>query len=55
MPKTPMPDSFFRTLTWEEIAQFKRHAQTHDPDPEKWDIYHPVCRAEWIRLGKEPQ
>lgn len=50
-----MDDAFFRVLTPKEVAAFKKYAQTHEPDPKRWDIYHPVCRAEWIRLGKEPK
>lgn len=45
---------FFRELTEEETAEFQRYAREHDPEPEKWSIYHPVCREEWRRLGKGP-
>lgn len=50
-----LPDWCFRQLTPEEMAQFREYARTHDPDPEKWSIYHPVCRAEWVALKKAPR
>jgi hypothetical protein len=50
-----MDDSFFKKLTPTQVRAFQKYAQTHDPDPKQWEIYHPVCRAEWIRLGKEPK
>lgn len=45
----------FKSLTDAEEEQFKQYAREHDPDLAKWDILHPVCRAEWVRLGKGPK
>jgi hypothetical protein len=50
-----LPNSFFRALSPAEIEEFIAYARTHEPDLAQWGIYHPVCRAEWIRLGKGPQ
>ena len=48
-------DSFmFKSLTDEEEAEFRKHAQENDP-PEgtSWSILHPVCREEWLKRGLE--
>jgi hypothetical protein len=45
----------FRPLTEQEVQEFTTYAQTHDPDLAAWEILHPVCRAEWVRLGKGPK
>lgn len=46
-----MKDSFFRELTPKEEEEFRQYARDHKPDMEKWGIYHPVCRREWIKIG----
>jgi len=51
---TMLPDSFFRVLDGAAAEEFREYARTHDPDLTKWGILHPVCRAEWVRLGKGP-
>ena len=50
-----MHDSFFRALSPAEIEKFQAYAREHEPDLSKWDLFHPVCRAEWVRLGKGPK
>lgn len=42
---------YFRDLNEAETLEFQQYAETHDPDMEKWDIYHPVCRAIWEQRG----
>lgn len=45
----------FKSLTDEQEAQFRAHAQQHDPPKvTDWAIYHPVCREEWLRRGIGP-
>ena len=45
----------FRSLTNEEEQQFREHARIEPPeDLSKWRIYHPVCRAEWVKRGITP-
>jgi hypothetical protein len=50
-----MDDAFFKVLTPTEVIAFQEYARTHEPNWDEWDIYHPICRAEWIRLGKGPR
>ena len=45
----------FRSLTDTEEAEFREYARTNDPDLEKWEILHPVCRDEWVKMGKGPR
>jgi hypothetical protein len=47
--------NLFRDLTEEEAEAFRAYARTHEPELDKWEILHPVCRAEWVRLGKGPK
>ena len=45
----------FRDLDDMEEEAFRLHAQAHPPeDMGKWDIYHPVCREEWVKMGIMP-
>ena len=44
----------FRDLTKEEKQEFRDYALSHDPEPGKWAIYHPVCREVWIGRGFGP-
>ena len=44
----------FRSLTDAEEVSFREYAQTNEPDLTKWEILHPVCRDEWVRMGKDP-
>lgn len=45
----------FRPLDDEEEKKFREHAQKNDPpDLKNWNIYHPVCREEWIKRGISP-
>jgi hypothetical protein len=46
-------DWLFRSLTVKEVAEFVAYAREHDP-PADITICHPVCVAEWKRLGKIP-
>lgn len=41
----------FRSLTAAEVETFQQFARDNKPGMHI-DIYHPVCRAEWQRLGK---
>ena len=45
----------FRDLSYEEEAEFRQWARENDPpNLERWEIYHPVCREEWMRRGIRP-
>lgn len=45
----------FRTLTEAEEVEFRNDARENPPpDLEKWDLYHPVCRDEWEKMGIKP-
>jgi hypothetical protein len=45
----------FRTLSPKEEAEFRLYAQVNDPEHmERWHLYHPVCRAEWMKRGISP-
>jgi hypothetical protein len=44
----------FRSLSDEEEEIFREYARTHEPDYRNWETDHPVCRDEWIKLGKDP-
>ena len=48
------PSFMFRNLTDAEEEEYREYARTHDFDPKRWEVYHPVCRAEWVRLEKVP-
>lgn len=41
----------FRSLTDAEEASFRAHARANPPPAGAWDVLHPVCRDEWIKLG----
>ena len=44
-----------RSLTDEEEAEFRAYAQANDPpDLANWNLYHPVCREEWLARGIVP-
>lgn len=46
----------FRDLDDKEEAEFRKYARTNDPeDLAKWDLYHPVCREEWLKRGISPE
>ena len=42
---------YFLDLNEEQTLEFQKYAQENDPDMSKWEIYHPVCRAEWEKRG----
>ena len=45
----------FRDLSPEEEQEFRQWARENDPPELKnWEIYHPVCRDEWMKLGIKP-
>ena len=45
----------FRKLTEVESAEFIKYAQENDPpDLNKWELYHPICRATWVARGIVP-
>lgn len=45
----------FKRLTVEEEKQFRAYAQENEPpDMNHWEIYHPICREEWIARGIHP-
>jgi hypothetical protein len=42
----------FKDLTPIEEADFRRYARENGPENmEHWEIYHPVCRDEWMKRG----
>lgn len=44
-----------RSLTDNEEAEFRKYAQENDPpDIKKWELYHPICREEWMKRGVNP-
>jgi hypothetical protein len=46
----------FKSLTAKEVEKFERYAREHEPPRDgTLPICHPVCRAEWARLGKIPK
>jgi hypothetical protein len=45
----------FKELDEKETEQYREFARTHVPeDLKKWELYHPVCREEWIKMGITP-
>ena len=40
-----------RDFTDEEEAEFRKHAKENSPNVANWDLYHPVCKDEWLRCG----
>lgn len=45
----------FRKLTKDEEQEFRQWARGHDPpNMDHWEIYHPVCREEWMKRGIDP-
>jgi hypothetical protein len=43
----------FKTDVNEE--EYREYARNHpSPDLARWDIFHPYCRDEWIKMGIEP-
>ena len=45
----------FRELPPEEEIEFREWACENDPpNLDNWEIYHPVCREEWIKRGIQP-
>lgn len=45
----------FRSLTDEEVNAFRQYARDNDfHATDCWETLHPVCRAEWRKLGKAP-
>lgn len=51
-PRDHQEQLLFRPLTTAEVVEFQRHAALHEPDLAQWNVLHPVCREEWVRLGK---
>lgn len=45
----------FRQLNEKESKEFQQWARENDPDMDKWEIYHPVCRAIWMERGFFPK
>ena len=46
-------DPMFRSLTDNEEQEFRTYAEQNYPDPEKYAIYHPVCKEVWWRKACE--
>jgi hypothetical protein len=43
----------FRSLNKVEIERFRDYARENEPPSlDSWTITHPICRAEWRKLGK---
>lgn len=47
-------EMFFRVLSPSEEEDFRAYARENLPESGKWEIYHPVCRDEWTKLGQAP-
>ena len=44
---------FFRSLSPKDVEKFRIYARmNHPPSKEDWPLTHPVCRAEWRKLGQ---
>jgi len=53
--RKPQDSTLFRNLNDKEEAEFREYARQHDPeDLDKWELYHPVCRDEWLKRGISP-
>ena len=50
-PESDVEKLMFRPLDDAEELQFETYAELNDPDPDKWSVYHPVCRRVWERRG----
>ena len=45
----------FRDLNEMEEESFRQWARENDPPSlERWEVYHPVCRDEWVKRGIIP-
>lgn len=48
-------DPLFRSLTLQEVNESRQYARDNDPPHlDRWYIYHPVCRDEWMKRGIQP-
>lgn len=42
----------FKKLSETEETKYREYARTHEPENmDFWDIYHPICRQEWLKRG----
>lgn len=54
-PGDPLIAGFpFKDLDDAEEQDFIGYAALNEPDPTKWDLYHPVCRKAWAGWGQAP-
>lgn len=50
----PYDGVLFRKLSPAEEAIFRKWARENQPpDLSSWDVYHPICRQEWVAMHKE--
>jgi len=50
-----MNNEFFKSLTPEQEKEFREWAKENDPpNLQHWEVYHPVCRDEWLKRGIQP-
>ncbi len=45
----------FRQLNPTEEQEFRTYARENPPNLGKWELYHPICRDEWIKRGIHPR
>jgi hypothetical protein len=48
----------FKSLTLQEENEFREYARKNDPpyspSSQSWEVFHPVCREEWLKRGLTP-
>jgi hypothetical protein len=56
MIEGPYDGWLFKKLSAEEEKRFRQHARRFGvpPEAENWDLFHPVCREEWEKMGLKP-
>jgi hypothetical protein len=54
-PKTAKDKFMFKPLDDKQEADFRAYCHDNDPEPHAWEAYHPVCRDEWTKMGKNPK
>lgn len=50
----PMPDYLFKKLSPRQEEKFRKWARDHwvpGPLPDDWEVWHPVVRDEWLKIG----
>lgn len=44
----------FKSLTADEVEQYRQYARDEDPPSDNWEVFHPVCREVWEERGVGP-